>query len=185
MLTQEERIRVSIIGKLGRFRIYLYLILLLLFLAAYFFGYAIKPSQQFAAAVNQEINQMQSEKNNLTSISPIAVFSYELTNYMINLGPSLIPLYGIWNTAAQWVTNGIATNAVSGDAAISLMAGTIILSLIMAIPSADGLLFILLLINYGKDREFKDLVLLSLRWYIMSVILAMVLIILLLAMPYN
>ncbi|WP_054853982.1 hypothetical protein [Vulcanisaeta distributa] len=91
---------------------------------------------------------------------------------MINLGPSLIPLYGIWNTAAQWVANGIATNAVSGNTAISIMAETIMLSLIMAIPSADGLLFILLLINYGKDREFRDLVLLSLRWYIMSVILA-------------
>ncbi len=36
MLTQEERIRASIIGRVGRLRIYLYLILLLLFLAAYF-----------------------------------------------------------------------------------------------------------------------------------------------------
>ncbi|MGC8606118.1 MAG: hypothetical protein ACP5GZ_00785 [Vulcanisaeta sp.] len=183
MLTQEERIRASIIGRLGRFRIYLYLILLLLYLAAYFLGYAVKPSQQFAAQVNQEINQEQSEMEKLSSVSQVAVFSYKLTGIMVSLGPSLIPLFGIWNTAEQWVYTGIATNAVSSNVAMSIMAETILLSLIIAIPSTDGLLLTLLLINYGRNREFRELAVLSLRWYIMSVILGVVFLILFAAMP--
>ncbi|WP_243681049.1 hypothetical protein [Vulcanisaeta souniana] len=153
----------------------------MLFLAAYFLGYAVKPSQQFATAVNQDINQEQTERNDLASISQIAVFSYELTGFMTSLGPSLIPLYGIWNTATQWALYGIATNAVPNTEATSIMAETIILSLIIAIPSTDGLLFILLLINYARNRLFKDLVILSLRWYITSLILSIVFLILLAA----
>ncbi|WP_054842319.1 hypothetical protein [Vulcanisaeta distributa] len=183
MLTQEERIRASVIGRIGRFRIYLYLILLLLFLAAYFLGYAVKPSQEFAAQVNQEVNQEESMINKLSSVSQIAAFSYKLTNLMMSLGPSLIPLFGIWNTAEQWVYAGIATNAVSSNIAVSIMAETILLSLIIAIPSTDGLLLTLLLINYGRDRNFRDLAILSLRWYIMSAILAIVLLILFAAIP--
>ena len=183
MITQEERIRVSIIGKIGRLRIYLFLVLLLLYLAAYFLGYAVKPSQQFAAQVNQEISQEESMINKLSSISQIAAFSYKLTNLMISLGPSLIPLFGIWNTAEQWVYAGIATNAVSSNDAMSIMAETILLSLIIAIPSTDGLLLSLSLINYGRNRNFRDLVVLSLRWYIMSTILAIVFLILFSAIP--
>ena len=183
MFTQEERIRASIIGKIGRFRIYLYLIILLLYLAAYFLGYAVKPSQQFAAQVNQEINREISMNNKLSSISQIAAFSYRLTNLMVSLGPSLIPLFGIWNTAEQWVYAGIATNAVSSSTAMSIMAETILLSLIIAIPSTDGLLLSLSLINYGRNRNFRDLAILSLRWYVMSAILAIVFLILFSAIP--
>ncbi len=181
MLTQEDRIRISVMGKLGRFRIYLFLVLLLLFLAAYFLGYAVKPSQKFATEINQVINQEQAERNDLASISQIAVFSYELTGFMTSLGPSLIPLYGIWNTATQWALYGIATNAVPNTEATSIMAETIILSIIIAIPSTDGLLFVLLLINYARNRLFKGLVILSLRWYITSIILSIVFLILLAA----
>ncbi len=156
MLTQEERIRISIVGKLGRFRIYLFLVLLLLYLAAYFLGYAVKPGQQFASQVNQEINQEESMINKLSSVSQVAAFSYKLTSLMMSLGPSLIPLFGIWNTAEQWVYAGIATNAVSSSTAVSIMAETILLSVIIAIPSTDGLLLALLLINYGRNREFRD-----------------------------
>ncbi|ADN51221.1 hypothetical protein [Vulcanisaeta distributa] len=183
MLTQEERIRISIVGKLGRFRIYLFLVLLLLYLAAYFLGYAVKPGQQFASQVNQEINQEESMINKLSSVSQVAAFSYKLTNLMMSLGPSLIPLFGIWNTAEQWVYAGIATNAVSSSTAVSIMAETILLSIIIAIPSTDGLLLTLLLINYGRNREFRDLTILSLRWYIMSVILAVVFLVLFSAIP--
>lgn len=121
--------------------------------------------------------------NKLSSVSQIAAFSYKLTNLMMSLGPSLIPLFGIWNTAEQWVYAGIATNAVSSNIAVSIMAETILLSLIIAIPSTDGLLLTLLLINYGRDRNFRDLAILSLRWYIMSAILAIVLLILFAAIP--
>ncbi|MGC8542602.1 MAG: hypothetical protein ACP5NQ_01570 [Vulcanisaeta sp.] len=180
---QEPAISISVIGRLGRLRIYLYLIVLLLYLAAYFLGYAVKPSQQFASQVNQLINQEQSELNKLSSISQFAAFSYKLTGLMASLGPSLIPLFGIWNTAENWVYSGIATNAVPSGIAMSIMAQTIILSLILAIPSADGLLMSLLLINMGKDRVFKDLVILSLRWYVISAILSIVMLILFAATP--
>ncbi len=182
MLT-EDAVRASIIGKVGRLRIYLYLILLLLYLAAYFLGYAVKPGQQFAAQVNQAINQEESMIHELESISQVSAFSYKLTNLMVALGPSLIPLFGIWNTAYQWVSEGIATNAVPSNIAISIMANTILLSVIMAIPSTDGLLLTLLLINYGRDRKFRDLVVLSLRWYVVSVIIPIIFLILLSAIP--
>ncbi|GAB6944701.1 hypothetical protein [Vulcanisaeta sp. JCM 14467] len=183
MFTQEESIRVSIIGKVGRLRVYLFLVILLLYLAAYFLGYAVKPSQQFATRVNQIIKHERSLIHELSSTSQLAAFSYELTNLMVYLGPSLIPLFGIWNTAYQWAYAGIATNAVSSNDAISIMAETILLSVILAIPSTDGLLLSLSLINYGRNRNFRDLAILSLRWYVMSTILAIVFLVLLSAIP--
>ncbi|MFB6470447.1 MAG: hypothetical protein TU36_004335 [Vulcanisaeta sp. AZ3] len=180
---REGTVRASVVGKLGRLRIYIYLVLLLLYLAAYFLGYAVKPGPQFASQVNQQLEQANSEINKLSSISQIAVFSYKLTSLMATLGPSLIPVFGIWNTAENWVYSGIATNAVSSMYATSIMAQTILLSIILAIPSADGLLMILLLANSLSNREFKYYTVLSLRWYIMSVILSIVFLILITALP--
>jgi hypothetical protein len=182
-MVEQEAVRATVIGKLGRLRIYLYLVLLLLYLAAYFLGYAVKPSPQFAAQVNKQLNQFTEEVNKLSLVSQIAAFSYKLTNLMVSLGPSLIPVFGIWNTATQWVYSGIATNAVASNEAVAITAQTILLSIILAIPSTDGLLTVLLLINSARDESFKELTILSARSYIMWVIITIILLIIFMAMP--
>lgn len=163
------------ISLIGRFRIFLYLILVLLFIAAYFLGYAIKPSPQFASQINQELTSFNNELNKLP---PTAQFSYKLTNLLISLGPSLIPVYGIWNTALQWVISGIATNAVSSNVGMSIMAQSIILAIILGFPSSDGLILVFSLINYARNRQFRNITILTLRWYLMAVIIVLIFVIL-------
>ena len=182
-MVDQDVIKASVIGKLGRLRIYLYLVLLLLYLAAYFLGYAVKPSPQFASQVNQQINQFIENVNRLSSISQFAAFTYKLTTFIFTIGPSLIPIFGIWYTATQWVYLGIATNAVTGNTASSLMAQTILLSMILAIPSTDGLLTVLLLMNSIRHRAFREFTVLALRSYIMWVIITLILLVIFMALP--
>lgn len=160
---------------IGRFRIFLFLIIVLLFIAAYFLGYAVKPSPQFASQINEELTSFINELNKLP---PTAQFSYKLTNLLMSLGPSMIPVYGIWNTALQWVISGIATNAVSSSTGMSIMAQTIVFSIILGLPSSDGLVLIFALINYARNRQFRNITILALRWYLMAVIIALILMVL-------
>ncbi|WP_069807165.1 hypothetical protein [Vulcanisaeta thermophila] len=171
---------IQVVALIGRLRIFLFLIIALLFIAAYFLGYAIKPSPGFAAQVNAELNNF---TNQLSKLAPTAQAAYKITSFLASLGPSFIPIYGIWNTAFQWVITGIATNAVNSEVGMSLMAQTIILSIILSIPSTDGLIFTLMLINYARNREFRNLVVMAFRQYIMAVIMALILIIILLLIP--
>jgi len=81
------------------------------------------------------------------------------------------------------VYSGIATNAVASNEAVAITAQTILLSIILAIPSTDGLLTVLLLINSARDKSFKELTILSARSYIMWVIITIILLIIFMTMP--
>lgn len=130
----------------------LYLLVVASLFIAYVLGVVIKPSASYANTIQQEFNETETTAKELAEASWLAGFSYAWRNTVLPLLPSLVPVYGLLHNAMQWVYLGIATKAVPSQAGV-ILEDVVVLTPVLSIPQTDGLLLILLLIDYARLRN--------------------------------
>jgi hypothetical protein len=136
----------------GKLRSRLYLLVVASLVVAYLLGVMLKPSATYASNVQHAFNKTSSTAERLARASWLAGFSYGWFNTVIPMLPSLVPVYGLLHNAMQWVYLGTATRSVPSQAGL-ILEDVALFTIILSIPETDGLLLILLLIDYARLRN--------------------------------
>ncbi len=166
-----------IFEKIVRVRILIFIIIAASYAAAFVIGLSITPSQSYLERINEAVKAnerlVEALKENV-----LALLSFKLVGVIVELGPSLLPIYGLWH-ASKWLINaGIFIKALYPHSIAYAIFDLILQALILAMPATDGLLasFIGLLAIRAKSAEYKAFALHVFRWYIASALLALTLI---------
>ena len=172
-----ERNHYIVLATYGRLRVYLFVTATLIYVSSLLMGYAINPPQEFVMEV-REFQERQIEfLRQLSETSPVAAFVYKLGLVMNVAGPALIPLFGIWYASSSLVTFGVVAAALP-EQAMSILASSIILAFIMAMPSSDGLMLMASLVDRFRRGALGAALPQAARWYAASLILALILLML-------
>jgi hypothetical protein len=136
----------------GRLRSRVYLLVIASLLVAYLLGVALKPSASYASTVQHAFNKASSTVEKLAKTSWLAGFSYAWLNTVLPMLPSLVPAYGLLHNAMQWVYLGTATRSVPSQAGF-ILEDVALFTLLLSMPETDGLLIVLLLMDYARLRN--------------------------------
>jgi len=164
------------VAELGRVRMYMLAILIMAYVASLMVGYSVEPSSDLVGQLNTSMVNYTRLLQNLLNRSAVLAFSYQLTGLVMELGPSLIPVFGIWWTSYNWIYMGIYANAPLPGEGIPTITSTILLSIVLAMPSSDSLLMLILIMGRWRSAVPRAALAMVGRWYLLSLIMVLSLI---------